>query len=97
MLDLARHEALLGGIPLDLTPTEYLLLVALGARVGETVPHGALLAQIWGVADAKQRNLLKIYINRLRDKLGDDADYPRHIRAYRGVGYRLLDARVLDT
>jgi two-component system KDP operon response regulator KdpE len=95
MVDLGRCEARLDGAPLSLTPTEYMLLAALAARPGETVPHRALLARVWGAAHADRAGYLKSYINRLRARLGDEATRPRHIRGYRGVGYRLLDARVV--
>jgi two-component system KDP operon response regulator KdpE len=35
---------------------------------------------------------LRVYVRRLRDKLGDDPDHPRYIRTERGLGYRFIAA-----
>lgn len=89
-VDFARQEARLRGVRLDLTPTEYRLLYHLVRNAGHVLQHGTLLAQVWGREYVDEVDYIRVYIRRLRDKLGDDPDAPRYIRTERGLGYRFL-------
>ena len=89
-VDFAAHEARLRGRPLELTPTEFRLLAVLARNAGWVVPAERLLTQVWGREYADEHDYLRVYIRRLRAKLGDDADHPRYIRTERGLGYRFL-------
>jgi DNA-binding response OmpR family regulator len=93
-LDFTTHEAWIRNERLELTPTEYMLLEVLGRNVGQFVPHRTLLERVWGRDYAYDAHYLKVFINRLRQKLGDNAAYPRYIETKRGVGYRLIPAAV---
>ena len=89
-VDFAAHEARLGGERIDLTPTEFRLLAVLARNAGWVVPQQRLLTLVWGREYADEANYLRVYIRRLRAKLGDDARRPRFIRTERGLGYRFL-------
>jgi len=89
-VDFAEQEARLRGERLDLTPTEYKLLYHLVRNAGHVLQHGTLLAKVWGREYVDEVDYLRVYIRRLRDKLGDDADEPRYIRTERGLGYRFI-------
>jgi two-component system KDP operon response regulator KdpE len=89
-VDFARQEARLRGERLDLTPTEYKLLYHLVRNAGHVMQHGTLLAKVWGREYVDEVDYLRVYVRRLRDKLGDDPDEPRYIRTERGLGYRFL-------
>ena len=89
-VDFAAHEARLKGIRLDLTPTEYKLLYHLVRNAGHVLQHGTLLAKVWGREYVDEVDYIRVYIRRLRDKLGDDPDDPRYIQTERGLGYRFL-------
>lgn len=89
-VDFAAHEARLRGEPLDLTPTEYKLLYHLVRNAGHVLQHGTLLAKVWGREYVDEVDYLRVYIRRLRDKLGDDPERPRYIRTERGLGYRFI-------
>jgi two-component system, OmpR family, KDP operon response regulator KdpE len=89
-VDFARQEARLRGVRLDLTPTEYKLLYHLVRNAGHILQHGTLLAKVWGREYVDEVDYIRVYIRRLRDKLGDDPDAPRYIRTERGLGYRFL-------
>jgi two-component system KDP operon response regulator KdpE len=89
-VDFARQEARLDGERLDLTPTEYKLLYHLVRNAGHILPHGTLLAKIWGREYVDEVDYVRVYIRRLRDKLRDDPDSPRYIRTERGLGYRFI-------
>jgi two-component system KDP operon response regulator KdpE len=89
-VDFAQQEARLRGERLDLTPTEYKLLYHLVRNAGHVMQHGTLLAKVWGREYVDEVDYLRVYIRRLRDKLGDDAEEPRYIRTERGLGYRFI-------
>jgi two-component system KDP operon response regulator KdpE len=89
-VDFARQEARLDGKRLDLTPTEYKLLYHLVRNAGHVLEHGTLLAKVWGREYVDEVDYIRVYIRRLRDKLGDSSDAPRYIQTERGLGYRFL-------
>jgi two-component system KDP operon response regulator KdpE len=89
-VDFAAHEARLNGERLELTPTEYKLLYHLVRNAGHVLQHATLLAKVWGREYVDEVDYLRVYIRRLRDKLGDDPDRPRYIRTERGLGYRFI-------
>ena len=89
-VDFARQEARLAARRLDLTPTEYKLLYHLVRNVGHVLPHATLLAKVWGREYVDEVDYLRVYVRRLRDKLGDDPEHPVFIRTERGLGYRFL-------
>jgi two-component system KDP operon response regulator KdpE len=89
-VDFAKQEARLDGIRLDLTPTEYKLLYHLVRNAGHILEHGTLLAKVWGREYVDEVDYIRVYIRRLRDKLGDSSDSPRYIQTERGLGYRFI-------
>jgi two-component system KDP operon response regulator KdpE len=85
---LKEHRAYRNGDVLDLSPTEFRLLASLVRQSGRVVSHSRLLAQAWGVEYLSSRAMLRIYVRRLRAKLGDDT----LIVSVRGIGYRFQPA-----
>ena len=92
-LDFERQEARLRGERLDLTPTEYKLLYHLVRNAGHVMEHGTLLAKVWGREYVDEVDYVRVYIRRLRDKLGDDPEHPRYIQTERRLGYRFIAPR----
>jgi len=89
-VDFAAREVRLHGTRLDLTPTEYQLLYHLVRNANHVLTHGTLLAKVWGREYVDEVDYLRVYVRRLRDKLGDDPEHPRYIRTERGLGYRFI-------
>jgi two-component system, OmpR family, KDP operon response regulator KdpE len=87
-LDLARQLVRLGGQPVHLTPTEYRLLEALATNSGKLLTHTWLLGRVWGPAYDRESHYVRVYIQQLRQKLGDDPARPRFIITEPGLGYR---------
>ena len=90
-VDLEKRVVKVDGQEIRLTPTEYKLLAALVQQAGKVVTHGQLLRAVWGKR-SDQGHYLRIYMQHLRQKLGDDALNPRFIITETGVGYRLREA-----
>lgn len=72
---------------LNLSPTESRLLSCLKFNEGKVVPHPLIITEVWGDKPVSP-DLLKVYIRRLRQKLGDDLTSPVYILNERGIGYR---------
>jgi two-component system KDP operon response regulator KdpE len=89
-VDFAKQEARLKGERLSLTPTEYKLLYHLVRNAGHILEHGTLLAKVWGREYVDEVDYIRVYIRRLRDKLGDLSESPRYIQTERGTGYRFI-------
>lgn len=90
MCDLMRRTAELYDIALELTPTEFDLLVALARGGGAAVPTGELYQSAWHEEPLpSSRNSVMVYIRRLRRKLAAVDPAGEHIVTVWGVGYRL--------
>ncbi len=77
------------GRPVELTATEFRLLVELARDAERVVSREALLERVWGYDYLGDSRLVDMAVKRLRDKLGDDPRNPRYIATVRGAGYRL--------
>lgn len=89
-IDVEAREVRVGGRRVTFTATEWRLLQLLVANAGWIVPHDRLAGRAWGRDEYPDLEALRVFIRRLRAKLGDDAGHPRYIETVRGVGYRLL-------
>jgi two-component system KDP operon response regulator KdpE len=92
-LDPGRHEALVAGQPLTLTPIEYRLLESLVRAGGDVVPHLQLARAGWPAEPDPDLLWIKPHVARLRSKV--KAAGGPEIAAVRGVGYRIETARPL--
>lgn len=92
-LDGDTHEVRVSGSLVRLTPTESRLLEELMRHPGDVLTHRQLLEKVWGPAYVGDPSYLKVFVGRLRQKLGDDTDKPRYIATEWGVGYRFLSPR----
>ncbi len=86
-LDEARWTVHRGGVPVDLSPTEFRLLACLLRHQGRVLSRGQLLESVWGWDYAGQSQIVETYVSYLRRKL--DPLGPPLIHTQRGVGYTL--------
>ncbi len=88
-IDYNTRTVTLKGESIPLTRTEYRLLEILARNAGKIVPSRTLMAKIWGPLAEDNPDYLKVYIHRLRNKLGDDPRAPIYLHTERGVDYWL--------
>ena len=88
-LNFLERRVTLAGRPVDLTATEYRLLVELAANPGRVVTSGQLLERIWGAGNSASTAPVRNIVSRLRRKLGDSASDPMYIFNESRVGYRM--------
>ena len=87
VIDLDSRTVHRHGRLVSLAPLEYSLLYHLTSNEGRVMTHSVLLAKVWGQEYVEEVDYLKVYIRRLRTKLGDDPQNPELIHTERGVGY----------
>lgn len=85
--DLARREVTVRGKTVELTPTEFNLLVYLMRHAGKVLPHRVILQNVWGPEYGNEAEYLRVYMGRLRQKVEVDPLNPCYIKTERGVGY----------
>ncbi len=88
-IDLSRHTAKNNGIPLDLSPKEFDLLVFLARNRGQVFNREALLQKVWGYDYAGDTRTVDVHVRWLREKIEDNPEKPRLLITIRGVGYKL--------
>lgn len=85
--DLERHKVTVRGQDLELTPTEFNLLVYLMEHAGKVLPHQTILKNVWGPEYGREAEYLRVYIGRLRQKIEKDPSDPEYLFTERGIGY----------
>lgn len=85
-IDRAAMTVGVDGNAIELTPTEFKLLLTLAERRGRVQGRGHLLETVWEAAPDIQTRTVDMHVQRLRTKLGAAGDL---IETVRGFGYRL--------
>jgi two-component system response regulator MtrA len=92
-IDPAGFRASRDGAELQLTATEFRLLLELARRPGQVFTRELLLERVWGYAYLGDSRLVDIAVQRLRAKVDAEPGAPRLITTVRGVGFRLERGR----
>ncbi|HEV2362315.1 MAG TPA: response regulator transcription factor [Acidimicrobiales bacterium] len=87
-VDLVHHLAFLRDEEMELTAREFDLLAFLVRHVGKICTHRMILGEVWGPGYGNEAHYLRVFVHRLRKKLGDDSGIT--IKTDPGIGYRLL-------
>ena len=90
LVDFTGNEVRLDGKPVKLTSTEAKLLYLLIRNEGRLVTHENLLTKVWGETYVDARDLLRVHIQHLRQKLGDNIELPSIIVTEHGMGYKFV-------
>lgn len=88
-LNTARREVRVRDEVVHLTSTEYKLLEEMARHPGIVLSHSTLMRRVWGNEYEDEGRYLKVFVRRLRKKLGDDTKDPHYIQTEWGVGYRM--------
>jgi two-component system KDP operon response regulator KdpE len=87
-VDLERHKVNVRGNTVDMTPTEFSLLVYLMKNAGKALHHRAILQHVWGAEYGDEAEYLRVYVGKLRQKIESDPLQPRYLHTEHGIGYR---------
>lgn len=82
-------ECRIQGRIVKLTPTEFEILYCLMQHVGEAVPLGTILQEVWGYDPDEDVRMLRVHVGGLRQKIEQDHKNPQYLQTVTNVGYRL--------
>ena len=85
-IDSSAHRVTVDNQEVELTPTEFKLLILMAERKGRVQPRNLLLESVWEAAPDIQTRTVDMHVQRLRAKLGPAGDL---IETVRGFGYRI--------
>ena len=88
VMDVPRHLVSWRGKRVDLTATEFRLLILLAERAGRVQSRDQLLRDVWDYDNVMDTRTVDTHMRRLREKLGPAA---KHLDTVRGVGYRFTE------
>ena len=92
-IDIERMHVEAAGRAVELTPTEFQILLALARRPGRILTRSHLLDAVHGVAFESYERAIDTHVKNLRRKLEPDPRVPRYVLTVHGVGYRFADER----
>ncbi|RIK18782.1 MAG: DNA-binding response regulator [Anaerolineae bacterium] len=91
-LDLVNRRARVAGEEVHFTPQEYDILRLLATHPGKIMTHRSILIAVWGPEYADMTHYVRIYVNQIRKKLGENPTAGvRYILNEPGIGYRFID------
>lgn len=83
-----KHEVLVRGELVHLTPIEYQLLRYMMTSPDRPVSKDLLFRQVWGYDFVGGTNLVEVAMRRLREKIEQDPSQPVYLLTVRGAGYK---------
>jgi len=87
-IDISKHEVLMNGKPLSLTPNEFRLLIALARYPGRVYTRSELINKVQGYEYEGYDRTIDAHVKNLRQKIEEDPKNPRYILTVFGVGYK---------
>jgi two-component system, OmpR family, alkaline phosphatase synthesis response regulator PhoP len=91
-VDMGRMRVSVGGLRVDLTPTEFQLLATLVREPGRVFTRSQLLDAVHGVAFESYERAIDAHVKNIRKKMEPTPGRPRYVLTVHGVGYRFADA-----
>ena len=77
-----------GDLEIELTHTEFDLLLHLAVNAGHVLSHDNIFSSVWGMTEPNRSRVLPVHIGNLRRKVEEDPAHPRFILTVPGIGYR---------
>jgi len=87
-IDLVRHVAMIEGVPVNLTRSEFQLLRLLVSRPGEVFARRQIMEELWQTEFDGDERACDVHISNLRQKVERDPQRPELVVTVRGVGYK---------
>ncbi len=88
LINVDGHTVKRDGVPIQLTPLEFDLLLALARRPWQVFSREVLLEEVWGYRHAADTRLVNVHVQRLRSKIERDPEHPEIVVTVRGIGYK---------
>jgi DNA-binding response OmpR family regulator len=87
-MDVAARTVTRKGVLVDMTATEFDVLLCLVEARGVALSREAIFSHVWGPNHHGTPRTIDNFVQQLRAKLEPDPQKPRHVQTVRGVGYR---------
>lgn len=87
-IDLQRRTVTIGGKAIQLTPTEFRLLMYLLEQDGGVASYQEILENVWGDDSRDNIDYVHVYLSHLRRKIEKNPRYPEYLLTEHGIGYR---------
>ncbi len=88
-IDSGQHEVRADGVPVELTPNEYRLLLTLARYPGRVYSRFELIGHVQGYDYEGYERTIDAHVKNLRKKIEPDPKHPRYVETVFGMGYRL--------
>ncbi|MEW8977057.1 MAG: response regulator transcription factor [Symbiobacterium sp.] len=88
-IDRAGRSVTKDGREVDLTPTEFEILLLLASHPGRVFSSEEIFERVWKERYFQSNNTVMVHIRRLREKVEDDPSHPTLIKTVWGVGYKI--------
>jgi DNA-binding response OmpR family regulator len=88
VINVGRRKVVLSDQEVELTSTEFDLLIYMARQPGMVFSRAQLLDNVWGYQHSGYEHTVNSHINRLRNKLEQDPSKPEYILTVWGVGYK---------
>ena len=92
IIDTEKRLVMVDDHPVDLTPTEYDLLVHLARSPGRVFTRAQLLDALHGVTFESYERAIDAHIKNVRRKIEPDPAHPKYVLTVYGIGYKYADA-----
>lgn len=89
-IDMAKHEVLVGGSKVTLTPIEFEILGVLAQNADRLVTWKQLATAVWGADNMVDTRTIRVHVSNLRHKVEPHPTVPQYIMTEPGVGLRLI-------
>jgi DNA-binding response OmpR family regulator len=90
VIDLARHEVVVDGEPVPLTPSEFRILTLLAERPEHVHSRREIMEHLWHSTHIGDQHACEVHISNLRRKIEPDPENPVRLITVRGFGYKLV-------
>lgn len=87
-IDFAARSIARGGVPVEMTATEFDVLACLVRERGRALSRDEIFRRVWGPNHHGTPRTIDNFLQQLRAKLEEDPQNPRYFKTVRGVGYR---------
>jgi len=91
-IDPKKHQTVLNGSAIELSPKEFALLYFLARNAGQVFSREALLDRVWGKDAFVTARTVDVHIRWLRKHIEKNPDSPTRLLTVRGVGYKFAEA-----
>ena len=89
-INFERYEAKKKGQLVDMSPREFEILKLFAMHEGEIVTREMFLREVWGYDTAPTTRTVDNFVAKLRQRIEDDPEHPRHIVTVHRMGYKFI-------